>query len=279
MVTDKDGETWYRCPFCGDSPNSQKMHFSVNPQGLYHCFRCGVGGRLTSKEYLALVSTGSNTGTQGNEPLRANTGSYTVDDTLDELLPGAATRRFSSLDRYHLEPNWDAFLSRNTQGSTVGLVLISVPTPGEKRVRKVLGQRCLGWRGDVLLSSPAQPLRVVEGPYDCLDDRHVCLFGLPDPHNLRFLLGHYVILCPDGDVWGDAGMLRNLVNLIWPKYHRPGPEILGVEKLPDGLDPDQVPVTGREFLTKEALLQWLDSTSVRPSGLSRDRLVLERLTS
>lgn len=177
------------------------------------------------------------------------TSSAPVNEWVRALVPGPASPRPSALDRYHID-DFDAFLSRDGAGQTVGVAL---RRRGEHRFH---GQRVLGWVGDVLLSRPHDPLRLVEGPYDVLTPRDVCAFGFPTSAAWAALAYQFVIACPDGDVWEDREQARLYVRALL-RAERLGVVIVGVEVLPPGLDPDQVPVADRERRTLGELKRML----------------------
>jgi len=246
----KNGELWLRCPYCGDSQRDpRKAHYSVNRAGLFYCVRCHRGGRLPLSVYLRLLTEG---------PLRGM-GDVVDDDweaLLDDLDPGPGSSRDSALDRFHIgDPAGgaiDVFLSRNIDGEIIGLALVG---DGRKTVE---GRKGLGFAGDEeLTSSPADPIRVVEGPYDCLTARDVCVFGLPSAKLMRKLRGHFVILCPDGDVWPDYTKRKTIINALADKR---GPVYVGVEMLKDGEDPDDVPYEDRRRVDAHRLVaRWRES--------------------
>lgn len=243
----KGNELWLRCPHCGDSQNDlNKAHYSVNTEGLYHCLRCGAGGRLSIKEFLN-IALGE------HADFIDTVDEKDWEDTLDELMPGPFYSRFSALDRFHIRTaknNYDVFLSRNIQGDIVGLALSDLVE--HKRI--LLGEKVLGWKGDELLSTPEDPLRLVEGPYDVVTDRDVCCYGLPRRRQLQMLRGHYVILCPDGDVWSDFTKRRAIL-LLLQVYD--GATITEIEVLPEGIDPDDMLYADRPRITAQELKrQW-----------------------
>ena len=241
----KGDELWLRCPHCGDSDKDlRKAHYSINREGLYHCVRCKAGGRLNLRDYLSLVLDSE------GRPRPTTLKDDDWEDLLDELMPGAGSRRFSALDRYHLTTGkivFDVFLSRDIKGDIVGLSLVDP----ERHKRKVMGRKFFGYRGD-LESSPDDPLRVVEGPYDCLTPRDVCVFGLPSVNVLRGLQGHFVILCPDGDVWPDWTKRKTILDALSMEG---GPTFVGVEVLRDGEDPDEVPYEQRRLVEPRRVLR------------------------
>lgn len=250
----KGNELWLRCPHCGDSSKSpDKAHYSVNSEGKFHCLRCKAGGRLPLRDYLAFVY-------QDNADLIPDVDTLVDwEEVLDDIQPGSAYPRGSALDRYHITTphhRWDVFLSRNVKGEILGLCLSDL----ENHKRMVIGKVLLGWQGDTLLSSPTSPLRLVEGPYDVLSERDVCTFGLPARSHLKALRGHTIVLCPDGDVWPDHAKRSTILRLLNNEHA----EILGVEFLPDGMDPDEVPYDKRKFINKKDIKHsWLTNQRLR----------------
>lgn len=107
-----------------------------------------------------------------------------------------------------------------------------------------------------LTSNSDKPLRLVEGPYDALTDRDVCLFGFfsrgrcLDP----LFRGQYVILCPDGDVWQKPGLKQRFSQLLRSLLdNASGVYVVGVELLTGGADPDEVPIKERVLVPHDEL--------------------------
>jgi hypothetical protein len=162
------------------------------------------------------------------------------------LLPGPGNSRFSLLDRYHVirpQRNDDVFIIQNGIGDEIGALVVG-------NGKRIIGESGVAWPGDdIITSSPENPIRLVEGPYDVLYTRDVCVFGLFNPHALSMLRGHYVVLCPDGDVWGDESKLRVIRRAAYYDQFT----CLGVEYLPDGKDPDEVMAGDRHYIPLEDL--------------------------
>ena len=255
-------EIWLRCPFCGDSQNDpMKAHFSVNMvKFVYYCFRCNASGILTAKQAFQLTSqlTGE--------------GYIDLTDTEDDqewptLTPGAGLSRFSAIDRYHYTDHnthlWDAFQMRNPKDNVIsGIHMRS----GKHRLS--FGDKGLGWAGPgCLISSPEKPIRIVEGPYDVLTYQEACVFGLISAKVLDDLAGHFIILCPDGDVWKDEKLLGVTLRTIERLVSNTKLYLLGIEYIPDGLDPDQVPPNDRLFIPRSEMFRWV--SQALPSILSK----------
>lgn len=236
-------ELWMRCPHCGDSSNSESVHYSVHVSKLlFHCFRCGENGRLTTSQFVQLTGT--------------LPGAISLDDEAREsvegpTLPirsGQGTSRSSALDRHHVsfqQKMWDVFSSRTPTGTVKGL---SLRNPDGSLS---FGRRALGFRGPELVTDF---VRLVEGPYDVVDPFHdVCTFGFPTRAQLNMLRPYPLLLCPDGDVWTDD---RKLKAYLRPFHQHGGLAILGAEVLPDGMDPDELEPKYRERVS-EAYVRYL----------------------
>lgn len=263
-------ELWLRCVFCGDSQNHPgKCHWSVNlKSGKYHCFRCRASGKLTTAQLFTLIMRAGVDAVFDNPA-----GDFDQEREIPELEPGAALSRPSALNRFHLRQDhilWDAFEIRDAMDEAVcGVYLRST----RNKDSRICGGGGFGWVGEHLpTSTPQRPLRVVEGPYDVLHPRDICSFGMVT-NGLQDLKGHYLVLCPDGDVWLDGQLFlefaRKVYRYIWSQ--RPGPYIVGLEFLPDGLDPDQVPIPDREFLPREFI------TRTRVTRTMKRQRILEDL--
>lgn len=241
----RDGRLWVRCWNCGDSVyNPHHAHMSINPEGLYHCVRCGTGGKLGPKEYLEYIS-GASYGQLDLEQWKPND----YQKLYVQLIPGPANSRFSRLERFHLKTNRgnrDAFIIQNGLGDDIGILV----NDGKQKV--VYGHRGIAWPSeDPPTSSPSKPLRLVEGPYDVLFSRDVCGFGLPDSHCLSMLRGQFIILCPDGDVWHDSDKLAVVQKALQSQQVY----VIGIEFIPGGKDPDEVMPEDRVYIPR-ADLNW-----------------------
>lgn len=255
---DIDGtELWLRCPFCGDSTHDPtKAHLSINlKRFVYHCFRCNASGALTAKQAFQLVSQLS--------------GDFDLTDTLTEedksdsewpaLLPGAGLPRKSLLERHHYvdqnKASWDAFEMKHPKDNTVcGIHLRN------QRHRLTLGDRGMSWPGsDRLISTLESPVRVVEGPYDVVYPKDICIYGLITHRTLRDLSGHYLILCPDGDVWENLPLFRTTILTIINLLKDKSKYFLGFEYLPDGKDPDEVPEKDRVYVPRNQVIDFIQN--------------------
>lgn len=254
-------ELWLRCPECGDSQHHpNKGHLSINlAKSVFHCVRCGYGGQLSSKQMLELVIRYDVGSLQAPQP-------HTQVATSPE--PGA--NRYSALKRQrHTDDDgviWDVFEVRDpVHNERVGQYL------RHEKTSLIFGESGLGYVGDTLISSPSRPLRLVEGPYDVLDRQDVCCYGFLGSRHLTMLRGHFVVLCPDGDVWQDDLLRRRMMSLLrWSINSPQAPTVLGLEMIPDGLDPDECHPTDRLYVERATLLRKI-TTSVRRSSIDLAR--------
>jgi len=251
-----DNEYWLRCPFCGDSQNDpHKSHFSVNLKtGQYHCHRCNQGGMMPTKFLLRLIDEA---GLLRPVELRSRERAE-VEEVLDRLEPGPNSIRPSSLERGHMRiygGTWDVFKMYSLDlDYVVGLLLRSL----HNKEAHVIGHRGLllpsGFENH---SDLRNPLHVVEGPYDVLDERTVGICGFLTRSRLSDLLsGHFVSLCPDGDAWQDNDKFRLFayaVRGLMASARGPWPTC--IEYLPRGLDPDEVPMSRRLLIQPKEFLR------------------------
>lgn len=267
-----DGELWIRCVFCGDSTtHPNRCHFSVNLRtGLYYCYRCHSKGKLTVVQLLSLITQMGIQQVFGEEDqgiVKSSSEQPVLEEELPELIPGAAISRYSRLERFHLR-RWpqgkgrggpgilyDAFQIRDPlDDSVTGIYLRRASSKKESRI---IGGSGFGWVGDSFpLSFQHLPLRLVEGPYDVIYYCDVCTFGMVT-QGLRDLRGHSIVLCPDGDVWQEPSLfipfMKQLDQLLWSTKMMP--YLVGIEVLPDGKDPDEVPAGEREFIPRSLLIR------------------------
>jgi len=157
--------------------------------------------------------------------------------------PNPRYNRFSRVrERYHLfsPKSLDIFEIKDPNGNTQGYALREVET---KTMRTILfGRMGFGYE-DRRLPPLGDPVRIVEGPYDVMTDHDACTFGIPRSGQITQLRFQPIILCPDGDVWNRLDLLRAWL-LPWRRSL-----VVGVERLPQNLDPDEVPISEREVLS------------------------------
>jgi hypothetical protein len=251
-------EYWVRCPNCGDTQKNQtKAHLSINIEtGAYKCLRCNWGGYLTPGQVLTLLGQMD--------------GAFTFPEEDEEdapaqgpvIHPGPGTPRPTLLERFHIFDKrdgkpWDGFQYRTPRGDLTGWLF------------KRKGQ-AVNWGARGYLFPGDHPgdrgtvVRVVEGPYDVLDPMDVAVGGLISPWKVfQDLTPHQLIFTPDGDVWESEKLytpfLRGLDRVI-----KAG-GLVGLEILPDGKDPDEVPPEDREFLDPKRC-QMLTKTIVGVKG-------------
>lgn len=258
----QNSEIWVRCPFCGDSKRDPtKAHMTINPaKALYHCRKCNAGGRMTYSQLLKLLYD-QNIALEDLsffEPEASTDDLHVIsEEDFPELEEGPGNSRDSLLHRYHLahgQDIWDAFKIRDNDLETVGILL---RRPGKSII---LGSNSgLLWYGDYSLrSTPEDPLYIVEGPYDVLRKRDVCISGMISSETMTRLRGHSLVLTPDGDVWTDQSLFFRIAKSI-EKIMRNGEIYLaGLEVIPDGKDPDEVPPTRRILIERYEIQKFIN---------------------
>lgn len=222
-----------RCPYCGDSEDPQSGHLSIDPvTGMYHCFRCKAGGKLPVRILFSLLQA------QNMEVYLATDIDGEDGEEKEEkgliYYPGAGTIRPSLLPRFHTAEGHDAFESFDSLGNLVG---VQVRKPGKQHY--TVGKTLFAWadpRG--LVSTVDDPLTLVEGPYDVVDERDVAVFGVIHKKALKRLAGHYVILKPDGDVYQKPDLRRGFIAMLKARSELRA-TIVGIDVLLSGKDPDE----------------------------------------
>lgn len=205
---------YHLCPTCG----RQKMDINGH---LYYCYRCGTGGHLgvDNLEFFSDLP-------KGNKPQ--------IKPTI--IGRGSWTKRLTLLDVYtafFANDFWDMFYTHTEQ---VVLRRIS-----ETKKSMILGKHVgLSYPNlsKPLVSSYDNPLIIVEGVYDVLTSQSVCTHGTITYNKLSHLLGQYIVIQPDGDVWQDGYKINNLLTDArrLSLYNM----VLGFNYIPDGLDIDEV---------------------------------------
>jgi hypothetical protein len=265
-----DGESLrMRCWICGDSKNQQKGHLKLNLNtGLYHCFRCGSSGRMPSGQLLTLQMSYLGVEVPPNTIVQP--------EDLDQFFrPGPAYERRTLLPREHLHYNesaWDVFIMRDSRTED--------PIGYHLRRQKVepkamsVGEVGLSWSYDgPLISTPDNPLVLVEGPYDVQHPNDVCVYGMIRQglldHDLR---GHYLVFCPDGDVWKKKDLFNRFVTLLQYAVKNTSPAVLlGVKYIVNGLDPDEIIDEQKEtkFISRDLVISSLLAKRVKYNRLKK----------
>jgi hypothetical protein len=174
-----------RCWECGDSERrSYVAHMNISlSNGLYHCFRCGTSGKLTTKQWVDLIP---DIDIAMPETL-PNT------DYLDTL-PTLRDERFTLLtSQYNGSVGYRQWVMRDAKGDTVGYHHRYANKKSEN-----IGKRGLGYSSKQLNTNKI--IRVVEGVYDVVLPDSVCVFGKITSGSIRLLKHYDLCLCPDSDV-------------------------------------------------------------------------------
>lgn len=230
-----------RCPACGDSKNTRHGHLLLNlMSGLFNCQRCGYHGIYPTGKLLDLLAELDLDGLSPEAFFSRTDPKWREIVIPEELHEGAGLPRNSKLQRYHKYLSgklFDAFVMRYPQGSPSGVYLRS-----KEKFSFIYGEKSLGYVGTgTLLSDYHNPLRIVEGPYDVVDDRDVCIFGAITKNQVdRYFMGHSIILAPDGDIWSNQNfrLAYNIYRIL--RYSSlSGIEIVGLDLFTEGMDPDE----------------------------------------
>lgn len=244
---DEDGVRWLRCPSCGDSQtNSRKAHMMVDTKGSTHCFKCGESTQLDIGQLLDVVL-----------------GNRTIDEIVEETFDPDYVRgskeqaRFSRLETYEEDgvPGADAFEMRNQHGKRVGWH-IRFP----RKQFKNEGDRGVGYvSSGPLRSTPAEPLILVEGPYDVVKDNYACVFGTITAGLLsKYFKIQWVWLYPDPDQVDTSIKRQRFVEKVVQPALDAGAFIQGVILGND--DPDKATVETYVHVD-DVIETWSQSTS------------------
>lgn len=245
--TIKKNELWIRCVFCGDSTRDpHKAHLRIHLEtGLYFCHRCNERGKVTTSFLMKL-------NLRSDIPIV----DFSPSEGVPTLYKGPYNQRFSLLPRYNTG-SADAFkIYWLGTPEAIGLYL-----RGDQK--KILGFSGMAWPQNPtpFISSPENPLRLVEGPYDVVRPQDVCMFGLFNPKLiLHQLKHHYFILSPDGDVWTDprrkraffsslTQIIKNNMNLMGVEYNlinRDPDEKISSDLIPVSFLKERIKINGRQ---------------------------------
>lgn len=214
-----------RCPSCGDSENVDHGHLYVNKiTGAFYCQKCGYKG---VHDFVISTSIPENQTTSDNKPKLVK---------IQEL---PYSNRASNLNRFTAEYNnklWDAFPTYDASGNELGTML----RRNKPKEAFMYGTRGIAYpfAPKPLQSHSSAPIRIVEGPYDVLDDKSVSVFGFLTYTTIsKYFVGHYVDLMPDGDVW--TKHKNSFMKTVHSLLSSSTIYLTGVYRLPDNLDIDE----------------------------------------
>ncbi len=240
----KDG-TVMRCIECGDSKNPRSGHFVVFDDGGAHCFRCGFSTRLPLDVLLKIAME-----------------QVSIEEAIEEIwdpeprvqhLVGRATY----LDKFLIEgqPGWDSFEMRNANGTVVGYH--NRRTNSKEFTNE--GQRGIGYVGDSLISTPDKFLYIVEGVFDVLSERHVCVFGSIANSTLnKFFKLQWVFLWPDPDILATSVKRKRFLDTVLLPATDSLVNVMGI--VVSDADPDEAKEV--KHMTVQEATRWLSGTSV-----------------
>lgn len=221
---DNQGRFWTRCQVCGDSQKRHWVGHRCNfPDGGYHCYKCGDNGQLGMQALLALAL-----------------GDISIEEA-EEWEPDA---RYGTVSQRHTllttlehpyDPNYVTFEMCNCNGLIVGY-------HNRHRSKKTFnneGAKGVGYVPDKLVSSPSEPIVVVEGPYDVVKPNYVSVFGTINQGSLKHLRYQHCWLFPDPDILDTiAKRVR-----FWQRVILPASQYVFIEGIILGNDdPDEATV-------------------------------------
>lgn len=245
-VGEQRGNKLYtRCEECGDSTKHLDMgHLIIYlDTGYAHCTRCGHHEKLGIREFMEYAAQANMNEVRDFQPRNLELkGDYT------KVTNGfGLSMRFSVVERFFIDPESDTEMweSRLADGEVVGYHL----RRSQIKFSKMLGKRALGFRGKMIPYGVT--VRVVEGPFDAIENIDVCCFGMPAPLQIQELSFRDIILCPDGDIWEDP---RKYVSFFRAPVLEKA-NVLYVEKIEHGLDPDEVPVEERKIISWVSIME------------------------
>jgi len=154
------------------------------------------------------------------------------------------TNRFSTVKPKHSNETQEYFGIKSPAGQIVGY-----HERGEYKFSRTTNERLFGYSEDYLQLN--KTYRIVEGPYDCIYNNDICVFGYPSKKQAKLLKYYSLILCPDGDVWKTK---ETLVNWICPFLWN---DVKYVERLPNEKDPDEVHMNERTILDWKDVKKWV----------------------
>lgn len=202
--TIRNQRLFIRCPMCGDSSKRPHVgHLGIDlTQGLYHCHRCGEGGRLSSAQFVELTSPHSQTAIPPDLPDLPDLSDYAA-------FPDSYDARYTLLiSQQDSAAEYRQWPMRKADGGIIGYHHRYI----RGKYFQNIGYRGLGYPGKCLLSPGI--LRVVEGPYDVVLPDSVCVFGKITLSSLRLLRHYRLCLCPDNDIIYNSVNLRAFARVV-----------------------------------------------------------------
>lgn len=257
------GTGWWRvnCPFCIErtGKDDRKQSFGLLAStGGYHCFRCGVAGKLKLPEELLnedfvyeevdVADLPTIERPEGFTPLATGDGSYSM------VLEPA--RRYLASRGIKKQTAAEAGIGGCYSGYWANRIVVPVKPAGapdwvgfiardwtntaERRYMYPKGMK----RGSILFNHDAlfvesdEPIIVVEGVFDALPywPRAVACLGKPTGEHIAALMvsTRPIAVALDGDAWREGDALAALLRFEGRRA--------GFVKLPPGADPNSVDV-------------------------------------
>lgn len=218
-----------KCPFCEGSTQQNRKTLYIYSSDTYWCARCKRSGVISDIDPNQLT---------GITP----TLKQTKQSTFQYNNKGD---RFSVCKQRYYDGHKDVFQIKQFDGTIVGHY---TRLPDKKN--NIEGVKAFCYRESYLQLGGTY--RLVEGVYDCIYPNDVALLGFPNQYQVKQLKWAKLILCPDGDIWTNKELfLRWFEPFIWSE------NIVGIERLPNNLDPDECLLSERIQLSfSEVKQKW-----------------------
>lgn len=201
-----------KCPYCIGLTNNSRNTLYLYATDSYWCARCKTSGVISDLS---------------PETISGITPKLTQPKVTQFKQYNNKGDRFSVCKQRHFDGYKDVFQVKLFDGTVVGHYS---RLPG--KVNNIEGTKAFCYRETHLQLGGTY--RLVEGVYDCVYPNDVALLGFPNKYQVNQLKWAKLILCPDGDVWTKRDLfLRWFEPFIWST------NIVGVERLPNNLDPDE----------------------------------------
>lgn len=205
--TIKNNQLYIRCSHCGDSDRRDNIaHLSINlSNGLCYCFRCSYKGKLTTQEFIQILSEYS---------IDIDSTEY-ICEPMRDVLRGVdyessmlgRDSRYSLLERHTDSYGTIRTPMRDIQGNITGYQYRS-----KDKVIVTEGIKGYGYIGDKLVN--ANTIRIVEGIYDVVYPNDVCVFGSINYSMLKPLYLYRMVLAPDWDIVHSRVKLQRFINML-----------------------------------------------------------------
>ena len=222
--------TTIKCPFCEGNTNNNRKTLYIYSSDTYWCARCKQSGVISEIDPNQLTGITPKFTQEKKSVFQYNN----------------KGDRFSVCKQRYFDGYKDVFQIKLFDGTVTGHYS-RLPD----KVNNIEGTKAFCYRETYLQLGGIY--RLVEGVYDCVYPNDIALLGFPNKYQVNQLKWAKLILCPDGDVWTKLDLfLRWFEPFIWTE------NIVGIERLPNNLDPDECQQRERiQMDWKEVKEKWL----------------------